>query len=313
MANTSAPASTLSSLPLSSAQKPKIDDDKAPVSRKEFQQLLEQVSMLSTHLLQKDVKSQPQPKTDTATAFSSFDKLFQAGLAKEAANTSQAKATHPQPTGYLAALQAATSNVPANTATSNVSANTATTSTVPATSFFDVPAPIVSSVKPNDDTSVEDHIMRVISLYGSLQQFVKQKEWNQPRNYHECMALAKIGDLMLKDGISPQAPAFDVLARRLAGVTNADKSGDWDVCSQLTGLAFADSLLPQAEMKRAMESAVLFKKLVAKPREYVKLNSKYNSNNENRYYNSNKHGYNSKQPTPYGTSGPAGKAGAAKK
>jgi hypothetical protein len=71
--------------------------------------------------------------------------------------------------------------------------------------------------------------------YGSALSFVRMYQWKEPRNRHECEALAWSLDAMVKEsGAVPQrSTSFEIQVRRLLGVKLADEHKDWALAESL--------------------------------------------------------------------------------
>ena len=108
---------------------------------------------------------------------------------------------------------------------------------------------------------VAPSMLEQVSLYGSVQSYVKTIEWKNARNRHECEAIAQAVDMLLKERVSKNSTGIEILLRRLSGVQLADHVGEWKVADSVAWNPQGNSLLPRDEVRRALKDAEQLKRL----------------------------------------------------
>jgi len=99
--------------------------------------------------------------------------------------------------------------------------------------------------------------------YGSVTAWVKQNEWKSGRNKHECEALARAVDALLAEGTPVKSTGIEILMRRLSGVHLADQHSEWQLADSVAWNPLGNSLLPRAEVTRALKEADQLKRLTS--------------------------------------------------
>jgi hypothetical protein len=99
--------------------------------------------------------------------------------------------------------------------------------------------------------------------YGSVTSWVKQNDWKSGRNKHECEALARAVDALLAEGVPVKSTGIEILMRRLSGVHLADQHSEWQLADSVAWNPLGNSLLPRAEVTRALKEADQLKRLTS--------------------------------------------------
>lgn len=99
--------------------------------------------------------------------------------------------------------------------------------------------------------------------YGSVTAWVKQNDWKSGRNKHECEALARAVDALLAEGTPVKSTGIEILMRRLSGVHLADQHSEWQLADSVAWNPLGNSLLPRAEVTRALKEADQLKRLTS--------------------------------------------------
>lgn len=99
--------------------------------------------------------------------------------------------------------------------------------------------------------------------YGSVTSWVKQNDWKSGRNKHECEALARAVDALLAEGVPVKSTGVEILMRRLSGVHLADQHSEWQLADSVAWNPLGNSLLPRAEVTRALKEADQLKRLTS--------------------------------------------------
>ena len=106
-------------------------------------------------------------------------------------------------------------------------------------------------------------MLRNCAPYGSVTSWVKQNEWKSGRNKHECEAVARAVDALLSEGTPVQSTGIEILMRRLSGVHLADQHSEWQLADSVAWNPLGNSLLPRAEVTRALKEADQLKRLTS--------------------------------------------------
>lgn len=104
-------------------------------------------------------------------------------------------------------------------------------------------------------TRIAADMLRNCAPYGSVTSWVKQTDWKSGRNKHECEALARAIDALLAEGTPAKATGIEILMRRLSGVHLADQHSEWQLADSVAWNPLGNSLLPRAEVTRALKEA----------------------------------------------------------
>lgn len=112
-------------------------------------------------------------------------------------------------------------------------------------------------------TRVAAEMLRNCVPYGSVTAWVKQNDWKSGRNKHECEALARAVDALLAEGTPVKSTGIEILMRRLSGVHLADQHSEWQLADSVAWNPLGNSLLPRAEVTRALKEADQLKRLTS--------------------------------------------------
>lgn len=112
-------------------------------------------------------------------------------------------------------------------------------------------------------TRIAADMLRNCVPYGSVTAWVKQNDWKSGRNKHECEALARAVDALLAEGTPVKSTGIEILMRRLSGVHLADQHSEWQLADSVAWNPLGNSLLPRAEVTRALKEADQLKRLTS--------------------------------------------------
>lgn len=143
------------------------------------------------------------------------------------------------------------------------------------------PAPAASRDLYDDDAD-EDHggpryagggsvrlapmvIERALSTASSVLGWVIAHEWKMVRNRKEAEVLAQAIDAAMIEGLDPEtSDTLEILARRIAGLGEADRSGNWAMCDAVQLPTSASHLLDLATLEKVARSAAAFQRVEAR-------------------------------------------------
>lgn len=112
-------------------------------------------------------------------------------------------------------------------------------------------------------TRIASEMLRNCVPYGSVTSWVKQTDWKSGRNKHECEVLARAVDALLSEGTPVKSTGIEILMRRLSGVHLADQHSEWQLADSVAWNPLGNSLLPRAEVTRALKEADQLKRLTS--------------------------------------------------
>jgi len=126
-----------------------------------------------------------------------------------------------------------------------------------------LPAPARASGTRRARVRIAAEMLRNCTPYGSVTSWVKQNEWKSGRNKHECEVLARAVDALLTEGTPARSTGIEILMRRLSGVHLADQHSEWQLADSVAWNPLGNSLLPRAEVTRALKEADQLKRLTS--------------------------------------------------
>jgi hypothetical protein len=111
------------------------------------------------------------------------------------------------------------------------------------------------------DLIVETLYMLRLKHRNSAMTWWVETKWKNPRNKHECHALAEMVDAYRKDHAGEVTRTLGLLLKRMNGVHLADATGKWEMCAALQGEIVENSLLGAKRLRKVQKTAAANAKL----------------------------------------------------
>lgn len=99
----------------------------------------------------------------------------------------------------------------------------------------------------------KEFIRNVLTEGKSILSVFRDRTWSKPRNEREALALSRIIDALRK---GKYEEACELAVRRLAGVDNADRSGNWRMCDEYEGVLDKKSFVPDEVLVGALKNVM---------------------------------------------------------
>jgi hypothetical protein len=228
-------------------------------------ELISQIAQTSPHLLQQLNIPITKTKTTTSTRPSSSTP------SSSSSSSGVRILTHPVPvqqqSSFAAAMQARMPSMQSSSSSSS------------GVNFEDF-------IAEDDHSSLPDREARGILIDNSrlsayilsktpdgLHKWVRDRDFNNPRNKNECLQWAQVIDGLVSDGavdINTSEP-LERAIRRLIGVHTADQTGKWSTCDALQLGDTRSTLLPP----------LMFDRTIKRASQLEKLDNRHQNNNNN--------------------------------
>ena len=117
-----------------------------------------------------------------------------------------------------------------------------------------------------------------IQSKGDAAGWVRQQQFNTPRNAYECTALAAIIDAINKKDTDL---ALEIAYRRLTGVHLADLHNNWNLSSQIEWPYASSSMLSQPTLNNVVRHASSRARLLAKANSKSKDKQRFSKQQKN--------------------------------
>jgi hypothetical protein len=121
-----------------------------------------------------------------------------------------------------------------------------------------------TSATPRDSTvSIGYHqVVTMRHEYDSYVKWVRSLNWRDSRNRREANTIAQAMDAMLQEDIDPSlSTAFEILARRYAGIVLMNEGKSAEIASQLEYRDHARGVVPKSMLFEAMRAAAIDKRV----------------------------------------------------
>ena len=132
----------------------------------------------------------------------------------------------------------------------------------------------------DDDDAPEDHhgyagdggarlapmvIGRALSTSSSVLGWAIAHEWKARRNRKEAEVVAQAIDAAMGEGLDPEtSDTLEILARRIAGLGEADSSSNWAMCDAIQLPTSASHLLDLPTLEKVARTAAAFQRVEAR-------------------------------------------------
>lgn len=108
-------------------------------------------------------------------------------------------------------------------------------------------------------------IGRALSASSSVLGWVIAHEWKARRNRKEAEVVAQAIDAAMDEGLDPEtSDTLEILARRIAGLGEADSSSNWAMCDAIQLPTSASHLLDLPTLEKVARTAAAFQRVEAR-------------------------------------------------
>ena len=115
-----------------------------------------------------------------------------------------------------------------------------------------------------DERITEETLLNIFSTASTVSGYVEAARYSNTRNRKEAKTIARTLDFLLADlGLKEvlKIRASEVLIRRLAAINEAERTGDWNVASEVEETTMGREMISQSVRRRMLRSARLAKEV----------------------------------------------------
>lgn len=115
-----------------------------------------------------------------------------------------------------------------------------------------------------DERITEETLLNIFSTASTVSGYVEAARYSNTRNRKEAKTIARTLDFLLADlGLKEvlKIRASEVLIRRLAAIHEAERTGDWNVASEVEETTLGREMISQSIRRRMLRSARLAKEV----------------------------------------------------
>ena len=115
-----------------------------------------------------------------------------------------------------------------------------------------------------EERITEETLLNIFSTASTVSGYIEAARYSNARNRKEARAIARTLDFLLADlGLKEvlRIRASEVLIRRLAAINEAERTGDWNVASEVEETTLGREMISQSVRRRMLRSARLAKEV----------------------------------------------------